>query len=116
MPTLVLGSAAVDVLTRIGQVQPATRVGAVPEAFAAGVCILAVAAVLRAALVIHLAAFRSVVPLLRAIVLIVLIMVLLSAISLTVGDSPQASTHDANASTSTGHHATPSRNPADRQQ
>ena len=63
-------------------------------AFALGICILTIAALVRMALVIRLAAFRSVIPLLRTIVLVLLALVLLAVVvSLaTVGGSQPALT------------------------
>jgi hypothetical protein len=51
-----------------------------PRTFALGVCVLTIAAIVRTALVIRLAAFRSVIPLLRTIVLVLLTLVLLAAV------------------------------------
>jgi hypothetical protein len=80
MFTLVLGSAAVNgFLTGSAPVEPASSSG-VPRTFALGVCIVTIAAIVRTALVIRPAAFRSVIPLLRTIVLVLLALVLLAAV------------------------------------
>jgi hypothetical protein len=81
MYTLVLGSVSVnDLVTQIGHAQSATRPPVAPGAFALGICVLAIAAIIRTALVIPLATFRSVIPLLRTIILVVLTLVLLAAV------------------------------------
>jgi hypothetical protein len=79
MLTLVLRSAAVNgILTGSTPAAPgATPVA--PRTFAYGICILAIAALVRMALLVRLAAFHSVIPLLRAIILVLLTLVLLAA-------------------------------------
>ena len=90
MNKLVLWSAAVnDLLTQHGHVLSASHRTSLPDAFVAGICVVAVVAILRAATVSHVAAFQSTIPLLRTLVLIVLTLVLLSAITLT-GDHGHA--------------------------
>ena len=90
MNKLVLWSAAVnDFLTQHAHVLSAPQRTSFPDAFIAGICVVVVVAILRAATVRHVAAFQSVVPLLRTLVLIVLTLILLSAITLT-GDHGHA--------------------------
>jgi hypothetical protein len=94
MHTLVPGSAAVNgFLTGSAHIEPVTRPG-VPRVFALGICVLAIAALLRTALAVRLAAFRSVIPLLRTVVLVVLTLVLLAVmVSLaTIGGGQPAPT------------------------
>jgi hypothetical protein len=94
MHTVVLGSAAVNgFLTGSTHIEPVTRPG-VPRVFALGICVLAIAALLRTALVIRLAAFHSVIPLLRTVVLVLLTLVLLAVMAslATIGGGQPAQT------------------------
>jgi hypothetical protein len=88
MFTVVLGSAAVnDLLT-----ESAGQVGGidVPAPFVLGVCVLTIGAVFRTALVIRPDAFRSVTPLLRTIVLVLLTLVVMAAIVTVTPDGGPA--------------------------
>ena len=88
MPTLVVLTAAVNgFVTEIQPTDPATRPDPGPGTFVAGICVVVVIAVLRAAIVLDDAATRSVVPLLRTIVVIVLTLILLGVLALTGVDS-----------------------------